>query len=515
MTTKKKTTTSKKATENAEIREESLQSLSKKIWKMADVLSGAGIAFTDYLSQLTYLLFLKMDDEECKTFLSESRLPEGYRWDDLKKNKGPDLKLNYEHILDHLANEEGVVASIFSGATNKITQPAYLEKLIDMIDKVHWFSESEDVKGALYEGLLQKNGQDKKSGAGQYFTPRPLIDAIVEVTNPRIGETVRDPACGTGGFLLGAFNHMKNQSQDEEKLRFLRNGELQGVDNTDLVVTLGAMNMFLHGVGLEKPVIIHGDSLANSPTEKCDIVLANPPFGARASGSIPIVRDDFIISTSNNQLNFLQHIMAMLRPGGRAAVILPDNVLFERGGTEIRKRCLKDFDLHTILRLPSGIFYAPGVQANVLFFTKGVKTVSATPVKKTTSDKEIEQEKEDPKDYTTKEIWYYDYRSGIKHQLKQNPLQRSDLDDFVNVFCSGDLSERTETYNAESNPRGRWRKFGISEILGRSGFNLDVVWIQEEKDEIELLSSEELLQKMDEEIKALNAAFSSLKEAFQ
>lgn len=339
-------------------------SLIKKVWQLADIMAGAGVGFTDYLTQLTYMLFLKMDRERVDFFMEKSAVPEGYRWENLLKETGEDLLYQYERTLDVLSRRSGLVGTIFTKAANRIESAVYLEKLVSFIDQQQWLLMDGDLKGALYESILQKNGQDKKSGAGQYFTPRPLVDAIVDVVQPRIGETVTDPACGTGGFLLSAFSHMKDQSMDEKLQTFLRNNALHGSDITPLVVTMGSMNMYLHGVGMNSSPIKCEDSLLREPSELSRVVLANPPFGARPSGSVEINRPDFIIETKNNQLNFVQHIMSMLERGGRAGVVLPDNVLFEREGAPIRKKLLTDFNLHTILRLPTGLFYAQGVQTN-------------------------------------------------------------------------------------------------------------------------------------------------------
>ena len=374
------------------------QGLTKKVWTLATTLAGQGIGFTDYITQLTYLLFLKMDDENVKLLDEESAIPEGYRWENLIELDGLDLIGQYENTLRILSEQDNLIGTIYTKAQNKIDKPVYLKKVITMINEEQWLIMDGDVKGAIYESILEKNGQDKKSGAGQYFTPRSLISAMVDVTSPQIGETVCDPACGTGGFLLAAYDYMKKQSQDKGKRDFLRNKALHGSDNTPLVVTLASMNLYLHGVGTDRSPIICQDSLEKEPDILVNVILANPPFGTRPSGSVDINRSDFYVETKNNQLNFLQHIMLSLKTGGRAAVVLPDNVLFEGGAGEvIRKKLLSEFNLHTILRLPTGIFYAQGVKANVLFFTKGSRT---------------------------KDIWFYDYRTDVKHTLATNPMQR-------------------------------------------------------------------------------------------
>ena len=440
------------------------QGLTKKVWTLATTLAGQGIGFTDYITQLTYLLFLKMDDENVKLLDEESAIPEGYRWENLIELDGLDLIGQYENTLKILSEQDNLIGTIYTKAQNKIDKPVYLKKVITMINGEQWLIMDGDVKGAIYESILEKNGQDKKSGAGQYFTPRSLISAMVDVTRPQIGETVCDPACGTGGFLLAAYDYMKKQSQDKGKRDFLRNKALHGSDNTPLVVTLASMNLYLHGVGTDRSPIICQDSLEKEPDILVNVILANPPFGTRPSGSVDINRSDFYVETKNNQLNFLQHIMLSLKTGGRAAVVLPDNVLFEGGAGEvIRKKLLSEFNLHTILRLPTGIFYAQGVKANVLFFTKGSRT---------------------------KDIWFYDYRTDVKHTLATNPMQRHHLDDFVSCYHAEDINARVETYNAEDNPNGRWRKYTCDEIITRDKTSLDVSWIKQGGDEVDYSLSE-------------------------
>ena len=440
------------------------QTLTKKVWNLATTLAGQGIGFTDYITQLTYLLFLKMDDENEQLFGEESAIPAGYRWKDLTGLDGADLVEQYEKTLEQLSKQENLIGTIYTKAQNKIDKPVYLQKVITTINEEQWLIMDGDVKGAIYESILEKNGQDKKSGAGQYFTPRPLIKAMVDCLRPQIGETVCDPACGTGGFLLAAYDYMKTQSQNRDKLDFLNNKALHGVDNTPLVVTLASMNLYLHGVGTDRSPIVCKDSLEKEASTLVDIILANPPFGTRPAGSVEINRPDFYVETKNNQLNFLQHMMLMLKTGGRAAVVLPDNVLFEgNAGETIRKRLLSDFNLHTILRLPTGIFYAQGVKANVLFFTKG---------------------------QPTREIWFYDYRTDVKHTLATNKLERQHLDDFVSCYHPENINARTETYNAENNPQGRWRKYGIEEILNRDKTSLDITWIKQGGDEDDRTLSE-------------------------
>lgn len=460
-------------------------SLTKKVWTLATTLAGQGIGFTDYITQLTYLLFLKMDEENVETFGEKSAIPEGYRWNDLIALEGLDLTKQYEDTLKKLSEEENLIGTIFTKAQNKIDKPVYLKKVISLINENQWLLMDGDVKGAIYESILEKNGQDKKSGAGQYFTPRSLIQTMVDVTRPKITETVCDPACGTGGFLLAAYDYMKEQSQDKDKRSFLKDKALHGFDNTALVVTLASMNLYLHGVGTDRSPVVCQDSLEKAPDTLVDVILANPPFGTRPAGSVDINRSDFYVETKNSQLNFLQHIMVMLKNGGRAAVVLPDNVLFEgNAGEIIRKELLKNFNLHTILRLPTGIFYAQGVKANVLFFSKG------TP---------------------TQDVWFFDYRTDIKHTLATNPMQRQHLDEFVECYQADNRANRKETYDAETNPNGRWRKYSINEILERDKTSLDISWIKQGGDE-ENKSLAELMQEIKTKSDNINKAVAELQK---
>ena len=458
-------------------------SLTKKVWNMADVLAAAGVGFTDYITQLTYLLFLKMDSENVLYYNIESNLPEDCRWEKLLevKMKGQDLVSRYNKILSTLSHESGLIGAIFIEAQNKISMPVHLSKLVDMIDEEQWLMEG-DLKGAIYESILEKNGQDKKSGAGQYFTPRPLIEAIVDCVTPSAKERVCDPACGTGGFLLAAADYVEKHETNIELKNQFKTELLSGNDITPLVVTLASMNMYLHDIGTKTTPITCKDSLEKEPEHLVDVILANPPFGTRPAGSSSV--RDMIVETSNNQLNFLQHMMLMLKDGGRAGIVLPDNVLFADGaGETLRKKLLKDFNLHTILRLPTGIFYANGVKANVLFFEKGT---------------------------STKETWYYDYRTGIKHTLATKPLKRSDLDDFVNCYCAGHIEDRKETWS-EENPTGRWRKYDVKDLLERDKTSLDISWIKD-KDDLEDVTLKELFSTIKEKASNINTAVDKLSE---
>lgn len=432
-----------------------IQTIIKKVYDLATILSGQGIAFTDYIKQLSYLLFLKMDYENSSLFEVESSIPEDCQWNTISDLTGSDLVEKYEKILEDLSGQKGLIGTIFTRAKNEISRPVYLQKVIELIGENQWLVMDEDVKGAIYESILEKSGGDSKSGTGQYFTPRSLIQAIVDVTRPKIGETVADPACGTGGFLLCAYEAMKNQSNDRAKIEFLNNSTFFGTDNTPLVVTLASMNMYLHGIGTDTSPISCADSLEKAPDFAVNVVLANPPFGIRAAGSVPINREDFIKDTSNNQLNFLQHIMSLMKEGSRAAVVLPDNILFDSDGEVVRRELLNHYNLHTILRLPTGIFYKQGVKSNVLFFTKGG---------------------------STKDVWFYDYRTGVHHTLVNKPMLRSHLDEFVSLYKPDNISLREETYS-ENNPTGRWRRFSAENILGSPRTSLNISWIKSNDDD--------------------------------
>ena len=434
----------------ADIQVKSESTLIKKVGDIANVLASAGVGFTDYLTQLTYILFLKMDDER-EAYGFESAIPEGYKWQDLLDLSGEDLVEKYEEILDELAKKDGLIGTIFTKATYKIDRPVLLAKVIEMVASENWYMMEGDLKGAIYESILEKNGQDRKSGAGQYFTPRALIKAMVDVTDPKITETVADPACGTGGFLLAAYEHMKPQSKEIAKQKFLKEHAFFGADNTPLVVTLASMNLYLHDIGTESSPIVCQDSLIDKSDKMFDVILANPPFGTRPQGSVEVYanRPEFV-KTSDNQVNFLQHIMSIVRTNGRVAVVLPDNVLTDGGATaKVREKLLKDFNLHTILRLPTGIFYANGVKTNVLFFEKGK---------------------------STEDIWVYDYRTGVKHTMATKPMTRANLDDFVACYCSGHMQDRVPTYSTDE-PNSRWRKFTKEEVYSRDLLKLDFKWM--------------------------------------
>lgn len=472
-----------------------------KVWKMAGVLKNAGIAFTDYVAQLTYLLFLKMEAENKETYGDGIPMPEGCSWNDLLDLDGQELIDKYEAMLEMLSRQNNILGVIYHKARNLINLPVHLKRVIDMIAREDWLAIDVDVKGQIYESILDKNASSEK-GAGQYFTPRALIRAIVEVMQPAAAMKIHDPFCGTGGFLLGAFEYIKEQKPGTRELKALKKDGITGNDFTPLIVSLCSMNMYLHGIfsvedAEDKSLCpIQCRDTLRSPEERAfDMILANPPFGTAANNidgekTGELTEDRFFASTSNTQLNALQHIMAVLKETGRAAVVLPDNVLFESGaGEQIRKRLLEQYNLHTILRLPTGLFYAQGVKANVLFFDRH-------PL--------------DNRKHHTQRVWVYDYRTNVKHTLKQNPLKRANLDEFVSCYCAGNLAARKETWS-EQNPNGRWRSFPYEEIILRDKTNLDIKWLKEESVDIEG-TIPELMKMLEEELAKEQASFASLKE---
>jgi type I restriction enzyme M protein len=438
------------------------QQIVQKLWNYCNVLRDDGLSYGDYVEQLTYLLFLKMADEQTRPpFNRVSTIPRDYSWESLLKRDGVELETQYRRLLESLGKEEGLLGVIFRKAQNKIQDPAKLRRLIvDLIDREQWMSLDSDVKGAAYEGLLEKNAEDVKTGAGQYFTPRSLIKAIVDVMKPEPNSTICDPACGTGGFLLAAHDYISSPDHyhlDEEQKRHLKNNALHGVELVDSVARLCVMNLYLHGIGGEESPINVRDSLAGHLGKFYDMVLTNPPFGKKSSvtivndegaqekESLVVVRDDFWASTSNKQLNFLQHVYTILKQQGRAALVVPDNILFEGGpGAIIRRKLLHECDVHTLLRLPTGIFYSQGVKANVLFFDR--KPASEHP--------------------WTKYLWVYDLRTNMHFTLKENAINRLDLDDFVHCYNPANRYDRKETE--------RFRCYDYESLMLRDKVNLDV-----------------------------------------
>ena len=449
-------------------------SIISKVWSFCNTLRDDGVGYGDYLEQLTYLLFLKMADEYSKPPYNRALpIPKEYAWESLVEKRGSDLELHYNKLLRELGKEKGILGQIFTKSQSKIQDPAKLYKLIDMIDKENWVMMGADVKGDIYEGLLEKNAEDTKSGAGQYFTPRALIRAMVECLQPEPLKTISDPACGTGGFFLAAYDFMvKNHELDKDQKEFLKFNTFNGNEIVANTRRLALMNLFLHNIGDidSDNFISSADSLVADPGIRVDYVLTNPPFGKKSSMTftneegeqekedLTYNRQDFWATTSNKQLNFVQHIKTLLKTTGKAAVVVPDNVLFEGGaGETVRKKLLETTDLHTILRLPTGIFYAQGVKANVIFF-------DAKPA---------------AKESWTKKVWYYDYRTNIHHTLKKNPLKLEDLADFIQCYNPKNRFKREEIWNADTNPEGRWRKFGYDEIVNRDKTSLDITWIKD------------------------------------
>ena len=444
-----------------------------KVWGMCNPLRDDGVSYGDYLEQLTYLIFLKMSDEYSKPpYKKETGIPQGYTWSDMSTLKGAELEDQYKATLEELAKQGGILGMIFAQASNKISNAAILYRIVQMIDKEKWVSMSSDVKGEIYEGLLQKNAEDIKSGAGQYFTPRPLIRAMVECIRPEPKKTIADPCCGSGGFFLAAQEFItQNYTLDREDKEFLKNETFFGNELVAVTFKLSLMNLYLHNIGdiYGNIPIAHGDSLLTDPGYRVDYVLTNPPFGKKSSitmtneegeeeeEELVYNRQDFWTTSSNKQLNFVQHINTILKATGKAAVVVPDNVLFEGGaGETVRKKLLQTTDLHTILRLPTGIFYKPGVKANVIFFDKR----PASP------------------DMQTKEIWIYDFRTNVHFTLKQHPMTDADLLDFIACYNPENRHERKETWS-EENPDGRWRRFSVDEILKRDKTSLDIFWIKD------------------------------------
>ena len=452
------------------------QQIVNKAWSFAHVLRDDGLSYMAYTEQITFLLFLKMAHEQTQPPWNRAPIvPVGMDWPSLLTRDGEELELHYRHILRELGTQPGMLGEIFKKARQEIQNPATLKRLIvDLIDPESWMSMHADVKGDIYEGLLSKSAQESPKGAGQYFTPRQLIKGIVDVMQPRPDDTVCDPACGTGGFLLAVHEYVAREhgtELDPDQKRHLREGFVHGWELVPATARLGVMNLYLHGIDANPCPIRSGvDSLASDPGERFSVVLTNPPFGRRSS--IQIVneaggleseahayeRQDFWATTKNKQLNFLQHVKTLLSIHGRCAIVMLDNVLFEGGaGETVRKHLLQQFNVHTLLRLPTGLFYAQGVKANVLFFDRKPAREQAW----------------------TERLWVYDLRTNRHFTLKTKPLQRSDLDDFVDCFKAGRRHERENTWS-EGDPKGRWRSFSYEELLRRDKLNLDIFWLRDE-----------------------------------
>ena len=481
--------------------------LVEKLWSYCNVLRDDGVSTIEYTEQLTYLLFLKMAHErENRPLKPERIVPPECSWQRLLDADGDELETTYRHILEQLGRQPGTLGVIFRKAQNRIQDPAKLKRLVvDLIDKENWSAAGVDIKGDAYEELLSKGAEDIKSGAGQYFTPRPLINAIVDCVNPTAKDTVVDPAAGTGGFLLVAHEHAARDAEilTPDERNHLRDSFVHGVELVDGTARLAAMNLLLHGIGRPdgSSLIEVRDSLLADPGARWSVVLSNPPFGRKSSITMvgadgrearedrEIERPDFVVTTANKQLNFVQHIATILDINGRAAVVVPDNVLFEGGvGETLRRRLLNDFDVHTLLRLPTGIFYAQGVKANVLFFDK-------------------KPAREQP---WTERLWVYDLRTNQHFTLKQNPLRREHLQDFVDSYLSG--KARSERVESE-----RFRAFGYDEIVARDKVNLDITWLRDESlEDLDNLPAPEIIaREIVEDLTAALAEFEAVAAALE
>ena len=487
-----------------------------KVWSFCTTLRDDGVGYGDYVEQLTYLIFLKMADEYSKPpYNRDVGIPSEYQWDALKSKRGAELEGHYIELLRALGQKKGMLGQIFTKAQNKIQDPAKLYRLIDMVDSTQWAMMGADVKGDIYEGLLEKNAEDTKSGAGQYFTPRALIRAMVECIRPEPGRSIADPSCGTGGFFLASYDFITDPDHyhlDKKQKDFLKHETFRGNEIVANTRRMCLMNMFLHNIGEIDggAAVSPNDALVAPSSTSYDYVLANPPFGKKSSMSftneegeqetddLTYNRQDFWATTSNKQLNFVQHIRTMLKTTGKAAVVVPDNVLFEGGaGETVRKKLLETTDLHTILRLPTGIFYAHGVKANVLFFDN--REASPEP--------------------WTKEVWYYDYRTNIHHTLKKKTMRFEDLSDFIECYNPENRHERRETWDEERSPEGRWRKYSYEELVARDKTGLDIFWLKDksltdldnlpEPDEL----AEEIIENLEAGLNSFREVLSGLRKA--
>ena len=469
----------------------------QRLWNYCSVLRDDGVSYGDYVEQLTYLLFLKMADEQESLLGNASAIPAEFGWPQLLKRDGDELETHYRHTLESLGKEAGMLGVIFRKAQNKIQDPAKLARLIHLIGEETWAALDMDVKGEIYEGLLQKNAEDTKSGAGQYFTPRSLIQTMVAVMQPTPGMDICDPACGTGGFFLAAHDHLAKLPMDRDQKKFLRYDAFRGWEIVDNTARLCAMNLFLHGIGGEDSPISVADALATDPSERFDMVLTNPPFGRKSSVTVmgddgktvkeqlTYTRNDFWTTTSNKQLNFVQHVKTLLKIGGTCAVVVPDNVLFEGGaGETIRRKLLQECDVHTLLRLPTGIFYAQGVKANVLFFDR-------------------KPAREEP---WTQKLWIYDLRTNQHFTLKTRQMKRSHLAGFVTCFNPDNrlLREESECFKC----------FTYDELLQRDKVSLDIFWLKDDslEDTANLPPPAELATDIIDNLEAALAQFQSIQE---
>ncbi|MBL0625849.1 type I restriction-modification system subunit M [Aeromonas jandaei] len=495
----------------------------QKLWNLCDVLRDDGINYSDYVTELVLLLFIKMVHEnEEAGILAAHTLPEPCRWPELANRSGINLLNHYRQMLVDLSKDhDPLIAAIYADAQTRLREPRHLEQMIKTLDQIDWFSAKQDGLGDLYEGLLEKNAGETKSGAGQYFTPRALINSMVRCIQPKAGEVVQDPAAGTAGFLIAADQYIKSQLDYDDltlqQVRFQKQKAFIGVELVPNTRRLALMNCLLHGMEGDEEGVVHlGNALgqAGAALPKVDIILANPPFGTSKGGEASNTRDDLTYKTSNKQLAFLQHIYRGLKPGGRAAVVLPDNVLFEAGvGTEVRRDLMEKCNLHTILRLPTGIFYAQGVKTNVLFFQKGSATDPYQP------------------EGCTKDVWVYDLRSNMPSFGKRTPFTEAHLAPFEQVYgtnpngqslrSEGEYSftELAESDSAQTGEpeQGRWRSFSRAWIRDRKGDSLDISWLKDQNsvDADDLPEPLELANEAKEELEAALAELQELVKALE
>jgi type I restriction enzyme M protein len=487
------------------------QQIVSKAWNFAHVLRDDGLSYMAYTEQITFLLFLKMADEMSKPpYNRPTIVPAKFSWPKLLKLEGDELEAHYRHCLEELGKQPGMLGEVFKKARVDIQNPATLKRLIvDLIEPIKWSSMDADVKGDIYEGLLSKSAEESPKGAGQYFTPRELIKGIVDCVQPGPNDTICDPAVGTGGFLLAAYNYVVQhygKELDKDQKKHLRTNFVKGADIVPNTARLCIMNLLLHGIDADPCPIKSGmDSLATDPGERFSVVLTNPPFGKKSSFSVVneagdlekedtvYERQDFWTGTKNKQLNFVQHVRTLLKINGRCAIVVPDNVLFEGGaGETVRRNLLKQCDVHTLLRLPTGVFYAQGVKANVLFF-----------------DAKPAQEKP-----WTSKLWVYDLRTNMHFTQKTNTLKRADLDEFVQCYRPGKRHLRKPTWNAEKNPDGRWRIFEYDELSKRDKSNLDIFWLKDKslEDSDDLPAPDVLAQEIADDLQTALEQFQGIAE---
>jgi len=484
------------------------QQIVNKAWNFAHVLRDDGLSYMAYTEQITFLLFLKMADEQTRPPWNKPPIvPAGLDWQSLMSREGDALEAQYRHILEELGKQPGMLGQVFKKARPDIQNPATLKRLIiDLIEPVKWSTMQADVKGDIYEGLLKKSAEESPKGAGQYFTPRELIKAIVDCVQPTAEDIVCDPAAGTGKFLLAAYDFVashQGSTLDKDQKRHLRTEFVKGGELVPNTARLCIMNLYLKGIDADPCPIKSGvDSLASDPGERFSVVLTNPPFGKKSSIAIvneegdlekeetAYERQDFWTSTKNKQLNFVQHVKTLLKVNGRCAIVVPDNVLFEGGaGETVRRNLLRQCDVHRLLRLPTGIFYAQGVKTNVLFF-----------------DTRPAQEKP-----WTKTLWVYDLRTNMHFTQKTNPLKRADLDEFVACYRPGERHQRQATWSEEA-PEGRWRAFDYEELTKRDKFNLDIFWLRDKslEDSDDLPEPDVLAQEIADDLTTALELFSEI-----